>query len=65
MVEYLIGSDVNNLKNVSGLIPALRYQAYITAFNSAGEGPRSSTIVFETRVTSESQPFFICFDCLG
>lgn len=55
MAEYVIGSDVNSLKNLSNLIPAIRYRAYITAFNSAGEGPRSQTVVFETRGTSESR----------
>ena len=53
VVEYLVGSDTKLLRNVSGLIPALRYRAYITAFNSGGEGPKSDAIVFETRATSE------------
>ena len=53
VAEYLVGSDVNYLQNISRLVPALRYRAYITAFNSGGEGPKSPAIVFETRATSE------------
>ncbi|XP_065067285.1 fibronectin type III domain-containing protein-like isoform X2 [Rhopilema esculentum] len=56
VVEYLVGSDTKLLRNVSELIPALRYRAYITAFNSGGEGPKSDAIVFETRATKSGIP---------
>eukprot|EP00794_Sanderia_malayensis_P005991 gene5991-6687_t len=56
VVEYLVGSDTRLLQNISGLVPALRYHVYMTAFNSGGEGPRSNVLVFETRATKSGFP---------
>ncbi len=53
MVEYLVGTELRMSQNISGLVPSLRYHAYVTAFNTGGEGPKSGVLVFETRATSK------------